>query len=357
MFPTEPYRARDAMRAVITGATGNVGAALMGRLADDPAWDNLVGIARRIPQEAPSGVKWVPADITDAALEGLFAGADVVVHLAWEIQPSHDPQRLWRTNVLGSRRVFEAAEAVGVPALVHASSIGVYSEGPSESAVDEGWPRHGVPTCSYAVHKAECERLLDAVERRSPAMRVVRMRPALIFSKRAASSVGRLFLGPLVPRTVLRRAPVLPDIPGLRFQAVHSDDVADAYARAMRRDVRGAFNIAAEPVLDVRSVAELTGARLVRTPVPLARAGVGVSWRLRLQPTAASWLDMALGVPVMDSGRARRELGWSPRVDGREALAQMLEGLATGAAARTPALRPGRTRESPEQEPNLEEAR
>jgi UDP-glucose 4-epimerase len=344
------------MRIVVTGATGNVGTALMRVLADDPRMSRITGLARRVPDHAPDRVEWLAADITSAPLREVFEGADAVVHLAWEIQPSHDRARLWRTNVLGSHRVFTAAVAAGVPALIHASSVGVYSPGRSDRPVSEDWPRLGVGSSLYAVHKAETERMLDRIEHGHEGMRVVRMRPALIFSRRAAASIARLFVGPLMPRRLPRASPVLPSLMRLRFQAVHSDDVAQAYRAAIVEKAGGAFNIAADPVIGMDDVARVTGARRVSLPAGLARAATALTWRARLQPTSEGWLDMGLGVPVMDSGRARRELGWEPRHDALAALAELIDGLAEGGSADTPALRAGRRRRTPREDPRTEEA-
>jgi UDP-glucose 4-epimerase len=265
-----------------------------------------------------------------------------VIHLAWLIQPSRDEAVLHAVNVDGSRRVFEAAAAAGVGALVHASSVGAYSPGPKDRAVDESWPTLGVPSSFYARHKSEAERCLDALERERPAMRVVRMRPALLFKAEAASGIRRLFAGPLLPDRLVRpsRLPVVPDIPGLRFQAMHTDDAASAYRLALLRDVRGAFNLTADPVLDPRTMGEALGARRVRIPAAVARAAIAASWRLRLQPTPPGWLDMALGVPLMDASRARRELGWAPARTSTAALRELLWGVAEGAGLHTPPLEP-----------------
>jgi UDP-glucose 4-epimerase len=62
--------------------------------------------------------------------------------------------------------------------------------------------------------------------------------------------------------------PAVPSNDRLRVQAVHADDVADAYVRAALSDVRGAFNIAADPVLDATAIAGLYRGRPV--PVPLS---------------------------------------------------------------------------------------
>jgi nucleoside-diphosphate-sugar epimerase len=284
----------------------------------------------------------VEADVESDDLERHFRGADAVVHLAWRIQPSHDLPALRRTNVDGSARVFRAVARAGVPALIYASSVGVYSPGPKDRRVDEGWPREGVGTSFYARHKAEVEHLLDRFEEEHPGVRVVRMRPALIFKREAASGVRRLFLGPLFPNSLLRRAliPFMPDVTGLRFQAVHSLDVGDAYRLAVVCDVRGPFNLAADPVLDGPALARILGVRSVRVPAGFLSGAAALSWRLRLQPTPAGWVDLGLGVPLLSVGRAASELGWRPRHSADAALLELVEGIRTGAGVETPPLAP-----------------
>jgi UDP-glucose 4-epimerase len=103
-------------------------------------------------------------------------------------------------------------------------------------------------------------------------------------------------------------------------------------------------------VLDPGELARLLGARKVRVPPSLLRLGAAVTWRLRLQPTPEGWVDMALAVPVMDTRRAREELGWQPRHTSGEALLELMEGIREAAGAGTPPLDPaaggpGRARE------------
>jgi nucleoside-diphosphate-sugar epimerase len=275
-------------------------------------------------------------------LRSHFRDADAVIHLAWAIQPSRDDELLRRVNVDGSARVFEAAAEAGVPALVYASSVGAYSEGPKDRAVDESWPTGGTPSSFYARHKAEVETLLDAFAASHGEMRVVRLRPGLIFKREAASEIRRYFAGPLLPSRLIRDRliPVIPDVPRLRFQAVHADDVGEAYRLAVKTDVRGAFNIAADPVLDPKRLADLLGARRVKVPASALRRAADLTWRLRLQPTPPGWLDMALAVPVMDTSRARDQLGWSPALSSSDALLELMDGIRRSRGFPTPPLDP-----------------
>jgi UDP-glucose 4-epimerase len=149
-----------------------------------------------------------------------------------------------------------------------------------------------------------------------------------------------LFLGPFVPSPLLRAGlvPISPDVRGLRFQAVHSDDVGDAYRRAALADVSGPFNIAAEPVVGSDELARMLRARKVSISPRLLRAAAAATYKLRLQPAEPGWLDMALGVPLMSTERARRELGWTPTRTALQAIHELVAGMRDGADAETPPL-------------------
>jgi UDP-glucose 4-epimerase len=329
------------MRIVVTGATGNVGTAVLHALAADPRVDEIVGLARRPARTTFAGARLVTADVTRDDLATHLAGADVVVHLAWLFQPTHRPTVTWNANVLGSIRVFEAAAAAGVSALVHASSIGAYSAAPDDDRpVDESWPTHSLPTSAYGREKAYVERVLDAFELRHPHLRVVRMRPAFIFQEPAATEQRRLFLGPLFPGALARpgRVPLLPHPRDLRLQAVHADDIARAYVLAALESVHGAFNVAADDVVTADVLAELLQARPVPVPRRVVRTALAAGWHARLVPADPTLFDLFVQLPLMETGRARRELGWSPATTARDAIASLLDGLARGAGGVTPPL-------------------
>jgi UDP-glucose 4-epimerase len=330
------------MRVVVTGASGNVGTSVLEALGEEEAVKEIVGIARRLPQVEMPKVEWATADVAEDDLVPLLAGADAVVHLAWAIQPSRDENVTERINVEGSRRVFDAAGRAGVGAIVYASSVGAYGPGPKERRVDESWPVDGIPTSFYSRHKAAVETILDAFERREPDVRVVRLRPGLIFKAEAASEIRRLFAGPFLPGFLVRKqlVPAVPRVPRLRFQAVHSRDVGEAYRQAVVREVQGAFNIAAEPEIGVEELREFFGARSFPLPARALRTAADVTWKLRLQPSSPGWIDLALGVPMMDTDRAREELGWQPSVSSLDALDDLLKGMRNAEGAPTPPLDP-----------------
>lgn len=330
------------MKIAITGASGNVGTALLRRLSADGDAD-LVGISRRPPPqiEPYASAEWRAIDISkpscEKQLREAFRGVDAVVHAAWAIQPSHDPSLLRATNQGGSRAVAAAAREAGVRHLVHLSSVGTYAAAPGQWK-DESWSTAGVATSSYSVDKAACEAMLDGITD----LLVTRVRPALILQPAAASEISRYFIGNLVPVTLLRpkilRTAPLPRQVAVQF--VHTEDVAEALVRILRTQSGGAFNLAAEPVLDRNEFASIFGGVGPPAPPTLLRVAAELTWRARLQPTDAGWIDLGLSVPLMTTARARERLDWTPTHTLPDILRTFVEALRRGAGAAGPLLYP-----------------
>lgn len=330
---------RGRMRIAITGASGNVGSALVRRLRRDG--HELVGIVRR-PPAGDDGVEWHAADLTTDASDGVlreaFAGADAVVHLAWGFQPTHRVDHLEALGVGGTRRVVRTAVELRVPHLVHQSSIGAYSPRRDSAPVDEEFPTDGIPSSPYSRHKVAAERLLDDVEREQDGTTITRMRPGIIGQRQAGSALLRYGVPVLVPARLVRAVPVLPLDRGIVVPLVHADDVAGAIAAALDARVPGPFNLAAGTV-GVDDVADALGARHVHVPARILRAAVSASWHLRLQQVDPGWLDLARLVPALDTTRALGELGWIPRKPARQVLDEVVDGLASADSGDTPVLR------------------
>lgn len=328
------------MKIVVTGATGNVGTALLAALTAHG--HQAVGLARRPPQP-PNGyadVAWHSVDLTrspGAVLRRAFDGADAVVHLAWGFQPTRDEAYLERLGVGGTREVLSAAADTGIPHVAHMSSMGAYSAG--SGLIDESWPTDGIASSAYSRHKSAAERLLDEFERERPEVVVTRMRPVLIGQRSAASGMLRYMLPAAVPASAIRLAKVIPLDRRLRLQFVHAEDVADAYVRALERRAGGAFNLAADPVVTPGDIAAVLGARHVHVPFPVLRRAADLAWRLHLQPVDVGWLDMAWQLPQLSAQRAATELDWRPTRSALAVLGELVAGIRDAAHGETPILR------------------
>ena len=332
------------MRIVVTGASGNIGSALLRRLVSSGAHE-VVGIARRPPTGGHpfDRVQWVSLDLADRTsadvLPGAFEGADAVVHLAWGFQPSHDSRYLARLGVGGTRRVLAALATAQVGHIVHLSSVGAYSPKLDDVPVREDWPTNGVPSSPYSQHKAAAERLLDAHERAHPDTVVTRMRPGIVGQRSAGSSLLRYGIPAVVPARFIGHLPVLPLDRRLVIPMVHADDVADAVERALETGAAGAFNLSADPPVRADDIASALDARLVQVPAPVLRAAMSVLWHARLQQIDPGWLDLGYAVPLMDTTRARTGLEWAPRVDAISVLTETISGMRQASSDDTAVLR------------------
>ena len=332
------------VNVVVTGGTGNVGTAVVDALRRSREVERIVAVARRLPDaEHQPDVTWVCADIAHDDLTAVMSGADAVVHLAWRFQPTRHPRETWESNVVGSLRTFDAASRAGVTAIIHASSVGAYSPfdpADPDRRVGEDWPTDAIPTAAYGTQKSYLERALDAFDLANPSVRVVRIRSAFVFQRAAAPEQRRIFAGPFLPGRLLG-SPFLPLVPvpkGLRFQTVHADDLATAYLAAVLTPVRGAFNVAADPVITAAELADVLQTRVVEVGAGLLRAGLGAAFRIRLAPAEPGLLDLFLSLPLMDTTRARQELAWTPQHSATDALAAFVDGLRRPTGGPTPPL-------------------
>ena len=337
----------DPRRIVVTGASGNVGLGVLRALARELPDAEVVGVCRRPPTTGPvyRRVRWHAVDLSaptaTADLEPAMRGADVVVHLALAVQPVRDADYLHRANVVGSQAVFDAMAKAGIRQLVYASSLGIYAPG-ATGPVSESWSTTGQPTSTYSRHKVAVEGMLDRFEAEHPDTVVARFRPTVVVQRETASMIRTLYVGPLVPRfayDLLRRAglPVLPLPAGLALQFIHADDVGDAVIRLIRRRARGSYNVAAD-ALDGEALAALVKGRPVDVNRRLMRTAVVALSHLRLVALVPGWYDIATTSPVMDTSKARLELGWSPSRSSAEGALELLDGLAEGATGTSAAM-------------------
>jgi UDP-glucose 4-epimerase len=348
------------MRVILTGATGNVGQAVVAALLQEHEVERVVGIARRAPEHATEPYddprfEWYTADVAFDDLDDTLRGADAIIHLAWRFQPTRDRVATWRTNVIGTTRILTSAARCGVGTVLYASSVGAYSPvatrpfagalgeplDPPDQPVDESWPTAALPVAGYGIEKSYLERWLDAFEERhGENVRVVRTRSAFVFQKEAAREQLRIFGGPLAPGRLVgsRFVPLLPLPAGLRFQTVHAEDVATAFVAALLRPVRGAFNLAADPIIDPTTMGKVFGARPIEIAPRVVRTALATAFGLRLVPVEPGLLELFMTLPVMDAGRARRELDWTPRHSAIDALSELRAGLRQTSRPSTPAL-------------------
>jgi UDP-glucose 4-epimerase len=328
----------NGLKVAITGPTGAIGKALVSALEVNPRVTQMIGMARSPFDPSKLGwtkLRYVRGDITDRdAVADFVRDADVVVHLAFLI--FGDPKTTHEVNLEGSRNVFAEALTAGAKRLIYTSSVAAYGfHEDNPDVLDEDIPPRGTDAHYYSAQKAEVEAMLDELSARSQTDVYV-FRPCIVAGPEATDLIENIpyvQLRDKVPDTLqglvgtipLLR-PVIPD-PGVPFQLVHEDDVAAAIeAAAVGKEVPGAYNLAADGEITLSDLAHALGWYTIPVPDLMVDVTAKVVSRLPLLPAKATWIN-ALRVPVlMDCNKAKRNLGWAPKYDVLETLAETIRG-------------------------------
>ncbi len=326
------------LTVAVTGPTGDIGKSVVAALEQAKEVGKVIGMARRPFDTAARGwrkTEYRQGDVLKPdAVAALVKDADVVIHLAFLIIGSHEESR--KINLEGSRNVFEAVTAAKRPKrLVYASSVAAYGfHEDNPQPLTEDVPARGTDAHYYSAQKAEVEQVLAEVTGERPGLGVYVFRPCIVAGPDAPMMLEQIpyvQMGERLPAAVRRLfeampilKPVIPD-PGVPFQLVHHDDVADAMRRAaLGEGDPGVYNLAGPGELTMRDLADALGYYSVSIPELAVDATAEIVARLPFAPAEATWIE-AFRVPtIMSTAKAESELGWTAEHSGRDTLAAMV---------------------------------
>ena len=326
-------RSPTALTVAVTGPTGTFGFGLVPLLEADDRIDKVIGIARRPFDPAEHGwtkMEYRQGDVRDpAALADAFAGADVVVHLAFLIAGNASDQVRHEINVEGTVNAFRAAATAGAARFVYASSVAAYGfHADNPIGMTEDWPTRPAQRMRYAQEKAELERVLEQEAEGHPELDLYLLRPPVVLGPHALGA-KEILPGPLdrmgsrlAAALLPLRIPVPALVPDLPLQFVHEDDVGQAFLLCVvGAGPPGAYNIAGDGVLTGTEVARELGLAAIPFPGAVVRAAARAFNRLPTpRPSQVEWLEAVAQPAIMDTAKAKEELGWHPRYTSVEAL-------------------------------------
>ena len=331
--------AASGLTVAVTGPTGDIGIAALRELDASPAVERIIGMARRpfdpAEHDLSAKVVYQRGDVLDrSSVDALVDGADVVVHLAFII--IGDPDEAQRINAEGSRNVFEATVEAGAKRLVYTSSVAAYGfHADNPQPLTEDVPPRGSEGFYYSAHKAELDRVLDDCIAGSDTEAYV-FRPCIVAGASATTLIETTVrLLPLYGQLrLLRRAfdqipfigPVLPD-PGVEFQLVHTLDVATALRAGVEgTGPPGRYNLAGPGAMSIGRMARACGWWSVPVPGAAVAALSEVAGRVPGLPPEVEWLNAFREPTLMDTRKAREELGWEPEWDADATLRETVLG-------------------------------
>jgi nucleoside-diphosphate-sugar epimerase len=331
-----PAGDRD-LTVAVTGPTGTFGFGLMPLLQADNRVARVVGIARRPFDPAAYGwtkMEYHRGDVRDPeTLRAAFGDADAVVHLAFLVTGAASREAIRSVNVDGTLNAFRAAAAAGARRFIYSSSVAAYGfHADNPVGMTEDWPVRPAARLFYAQEKAELETLLrgEAAAGRAGIVLYL-LRPSIVVGPHAVGAKDQLPgpLGPLARRLARLagqlplRVPVL--VPALPLQLVHEEDMGQALLRCVvAAGPPGAYNIAADGIITAPDIARELGLLALPLPSGPAQFAALAFAALPFLPPVAQWVEAASHPAIMDTTRAKQELGWAPRFTALEALRETL---------------------------------
>jgi nucleoside-diphosphate-sugar epimerase len=259
------------LTVAVTGPTGTFGFGFVPLLQAEPRIERIVGIARRPFDPAEHGwtkMEYRQGDVRDPeALTEAFAGAEVVVHLAFMITGTTDADTIRQINVEGTLNAFRAARQAGAERFVYASSVAAYGfHRDNPVGMTEEWPTRPADRLFYAQEKAELEELLQHEAASEPGPALYLLRPPIVLGPHALGA-KEMLPGPVARAGstalgLLARLPLpMPVLaPGIELQFIHEDDVGQALLKCVLGEgPPGAYNIAGDGVLTGADIARELG--------------------------------------------------------------------------------------------------
>lgn len=315
---------------LVTGVGGRLGSRVAADLARRDGVrvlgiDPLTGGRR--PAELAQNVEFCGSPVGAEDVVRVLApeAVDTVVHTAVYSRPAEVGGRavMKDRNVLDAMQLFGACvRTPAVTRLVVRSSSAVYGYGPRNPGrfTETMRPPHP-PSRGFSKDSVEIEEYARAATRRRPDLSLTVLRYAPLIGPDIDTELTRYFRLRLAP-TALGRDP--------RIQLLHADDAVRATCEAVFAAATGTFNIAGDGVLGGHQALRMAGRTPLALPGPLLAAAGSVLRAGGLQDFSAEELRWLLYGVVLDTARARRDLGFTARWSTRGAFADFLRSHGIG---------------------------
>jgi UDP-glucose 4-epimerase len=306
----------------VTGACTYLGRELLRRLEEDPRYSRVLALDVRPPNVRGSKIDFIKLDLTqptvDADLATLLTNhkVDTFVHGAFLSHPTHAAEWAHELEDVGTMHVLNACAAVEPRRLVMISTTLVYGAHPKNpNFLTEDAELRGHRDSRFVNDKVRAEKQVQRFAQEHPNVEVCILRFAPILGPTISNMYTRFFTRPVAP-VMMGHDPLM--------QFVHEQDAAFALQKAVESRATGAFNIVGKGVLPYTTVLTLLGRVPVPMPQLIARQVSKLLWATQLVGSPPSFLDFLLYLCVADGSKAKREIGFSPRLSIKRTILDFL---------------------------------
>lgn len=306
----------SGLTVAITGASGYIAGRLIELLEEDPQVERILGFDVREPVGLrTSKLVFDKIDVRDPALESRFKGVDLVIHLAYVMDPIRDEAQMRDVNVNGTQNVLKCAGRAGVPRLVYTSSGVAYGAHPdNDMPLTEESPLRANLDFNYAAHKLETEYVVREFRDEFPDRKIAVFRPAIVFGEHCDSAWSHQLELPVLFSIQSYEPP---------FQFVHEEDVARALAFSVANELDGAYNLCPRDWLEFAEIASILGKRRLRLPEPAAFAMADRMWTMNVGEIPAGYLHYVM-YPWVMSPEKLEAAGFKCEHSSYDALTEMI---------------------------------
>ena len=302
------------MRYVITGGSGYIGSRLVDMLERRDDTEKIVICDLAPPKGYRPHTEFERTDVRDRqAVRSVLERVrpDVLVHLAFILNPSHDEQFAYDVDVNGTHNVLEAADAAGTQqVLVTTSGVayGAFADNPVPLTEDD--PVRGVAGFTYARDKTESDRQCQLWAATHPDRVMTIVRPCIVFGPNVDNYLVRLWTN----------QPFAVDIGTIdrEIQFVHEEDVVAGITALLLGRHAGAYNVAGDGLMTNRECADLIGVPIRKLPLRVYRGLARVMWKLRQAEVPPGAIEFARHSWLLSNDKLKRTTGWEPRYSSRE---------------------------------------
>jgi UDP-glucose 4-epimerase len=302
------------MRYVITGGSGYIGSRLVELLERRDDTEKIVVCDLAPPKGYRPHTEFERTDVRDRqAVRSVLERVrpDVLVHLAFILNPSHDEEFAYNVDVNGTHNVLEAASQAGTSqVLVTTSGVayGAFPDNPVPLTEDD--PVRGVAGFTYARDKTESDRLCQLWAATHPERVMTIVRPCIVFGPNVDNYLVRLWT----------KQPFAVDVGTIDrdIQFVHEEDVVEGITALLLGRHAGAYNVAGDGLMTNRECAELIDTPIRKMPLWLYRRLARVMWKLHQSEVPPGGIEFALHSWLLSNEKLKRTTGWSPKHTSRE---------------------------------------